>query len=276
MSRGAHRAAVRHGEPMRPRFARLLGAMDFHRGDAGRASRRHVAGRNAAAISASGAATNVSTSLAATANRKDLGECDFRPQPPRGRRWRPSPRARPPAASPAPGWRRRGGRRAPSESRSLRASARRCSGAGRRRPPLPERLQAPRSLRRVRRRSGARRRWRIGQWPEQHAVDDAEHRRVGADAEREHDHHRGREAGAAAQPANRVAHVASQSVQPVRPRHRVTRSAWRRVGTRSVGGMSAQVHPMTLRRIAGHEEDFVDAFLDRDVQVGLRLQVPNQ
>ena len=38
-------------------------------------------------------------------------------------------------------------------------------------------------------------RLRIRQRPDQHAVDDAEHRRVGADPQRQDEHHRGREAG---------------------------------------------------------------------------------
>ena len=38
------------------------------------------------------------------------------------------------------------------------------------------------------------------------------------------------------QSANRVAHVASQIVQPARPRHRVAPPACRLVGSRSAGG----------------------------------------
>ena len=55
---------------------------------------------------------------------------------------------------------------------------------------------------------------RIRQRPQQHAVDDAEHRRVGADAQGEDTHHRGGEAGLAAQPAGGVAHVPPEVVQP--------------------------------------------------------------
>ena len=54
----------------------------------------------------------------------------------------------------------------------------------------------------------------IRQRTEQQAVDDAEQRGVRADAQREHEHHRAREAGAAPQAAGGVAHVAPQIVEP--------------------------------------------------------------
>jgi len=50
-------------------------------------------------------------------------------------------------------------------------------------------------------------RFREREWPKQNAVDDAEGRNVGADAERECDHRNEQEAGALEQDAERVSQV---------------------------------------------------------------------
>ena len=55
---------------------------------------------------------------------------------------------------------------------------------------------------------------RIRQGPDQHAVDDAEHRGVGACAQREYQHDGGGEAGPAPQPTEGVTHVPDQVVEP--------------------------------------------------------------
>ena len=55
---------------------------------------------------------------------------------------------------------------------------------------------------------------RIRQRPDQHAVDDAEHRGGDAGAQREDEHHRGREAGGPPEAADGVAQVAPEVVEP--------------------------------------------------------------
>ena len=55
---------------------------------------------------------------------------------------------------------------------------------------------------------------RVRQRPQQDAVDDAEHGGVRPDAQREDEHHGGREAGTSPQAADRVAQVAPQIVEP--------------------------------------------------------------
>ena len=60
---------------------------------------------------------------------------------------------------------------------------------------------------------------RIGKRPQQHAVDDAEDRAIGADAERQRQHHHYCEAGILAQHAPRVAQVAPEIFDDIGASH---------------------------------------------------------
>ena len=66
---------------------------------------------------------------------------------------------------------------------------------------------------------------RVGQWPKQNGVDDAEDRGVGADPEREREKNRQRKCGASAKTPEREPDVLAERTEPLTPRTLSRRSA---------------------------------------------------
>ena len=104
------------------------------------------------------------------------------------------------------------------------------------------------------------------QRPQQEAVGDAEHRRIGADADREREHRREREAGTACEHARAVSHVLPEVVDPARAA-RVARLLLDGIqaaeaGERQTPGL-ARRHPVSFQSPR--------FFLDVESQLGVEL-----
>ncbi len=109
---------------------------------------------------------------------------------------------------------------------------------------------------------------RIRQRPKQHAVDDAEDRGVGADAERQREHGDDREAGRARQSANRVARVLRELVQPLAAPH-VARDF---ANGRDIAEVAARVATRVARRLAARDA-VLHIHLEMRSNLGVQLGV---